>query len=80
LKQMRQLLSQLDNCDQMEQELKNKIDREIEKNGPKSPRLKAMEAEVKKYAKDRDRLLEKEKELRNLALKAMNEKPVGSAR
>jgi hypothetical protein len=79
LKQMRQLLSQLDHCDLMEQELKNKMDRELEKNGPKSARLKSMEAEVKKYAKDRERLLEKEKELRNLALKSMREKPVVGA-
>lgn len=74
LRELRKLLSQYDKLDGLEQEVKTRIDREIEKNGPKSPKLKKLDKDLEKLAKERVKLQEQEKALRDLALKAM-EKP-----
>lgn len=75
LRELRKLLSQYDKIDGLETEVKTRIDREIEKNGPKSPKLKKFEADLAKLQRERDSLNKKEAELRDLALKAMNEPP-----
>lgn len=69
IKELRVLLSQLDKVDGNELEVKGRIDREIEKQGPKSPKLKPMEAELAKLQKERERLLARERELRQLAFR-----------
>jgi hypothetical protein len=76
IKELRQVLGQYDKIDAQEQETKGRIDREIEKRGPESPKLKSLEADLAKFAKERKQLLAKEKELRDLALKSMP--PTGS--
>jgi hypothetical protein len=71
IKELRQVLGQYDQLDAKEQAVKARIDGEIEKNGPESPKLKSLEADLKKLAKERVGLAAKEKELRDLALKTM---------
>ena len=81
IKEMRQVLGQFDKIDGLELEVKTRIDKEIEKNGPKSPKLKKLEASLAKLGKEREALVAKEKALRALALKALNEPavPAGAA-
>lgn len=69
IRELRILLSQLDKVDGSEQEVKSRIDRETEKNGPRSEKLKPMQAELRKLQKERDGLLAREQELRQLAFK-----------
>lgn len=71
IKELRQVLGQYDMIDAKEVAVKGRIDTEIEKNGPESPKLKPLEADLHKLAKERAVLAAKEKELRELALKAM---------
>jgi hypothetical protein len=71
IKELRQLLSQFDKLDNEEVLVKGKLDKEIEKNGPDSPKVKKLEADLAKVGKDREKLVAREKELRDLALKAM---------
>ena len=71
VKELRGILSQYDKLDAQEQEVKARIDREIEKNGPKSAKLKKLDRDLEKLAKDREKLGKRERELRDLALQAM---------
>ena len=71
IKEMRQVLGQFDKVDGLEKEVKTRIDKEIEKNGPDSPKLKKLEADLAKLGKERAELAAQEKELRSLALKSM---------
>jgi hypothetical protein len=77
VKEMRSLLNQFDRIDNRANEIKARIDREIEKRGPESKRLKKLEAQLAKLEKERVKLLEREKEIRDLALLDMHE-PEGS--
>lgn len=79
IKELRQVLGQYDKLDAQEQEVKARIDREIEKNGPKSPKLAKFDEELAKIAKQREKLGKKERELRDLALKAMKAPPAEAA-
>jgi len=72
IKELRQVLGQYDMIDAKELVVKGRIDKEIEKNGPESPKLKSLDADLKKLAKERGELAAKEKDLRDLALKAMS--------
>ncbi|MBZ0154466.1 MAG: hypothetical protein K8J09_23305 [Planctomycetes bacterium] len=71
IKELRQVLGQYDKLDAEEQLVKSRMDREIEKNGPESPKLKKFDADLSKVAKKREQLKTRESELRDLALKAM---------
>ena len=71
IKELRQLLSQYDKLDAEEQLIRGRLDKEIEKNGPDSPKVKKFEADLLKVAKEREQLAAKEKELRDLALREM---------
>ncbi|HEX5054762.1 MAG TPA: hypothetical protein VFZ65_23500 [Planctomycetota bacterium] len=71
IKELRQLLGQYDKLDEQELQLKGRMAREGEKNGPSSPKLKKLEADLAKIGKERDRLGAREKELRDLALEHM---------
>jgi hypothetical protein len=71
IKELRQVLSQFDKIDAEESLIKGRLDKEIEKNGPESEKVKRFEADLAKVAKDREKLVAREKELRDLALKAM---------
>jgi hypothetical protein len=72
IKELRQVLSQYDKIDGLEQEVKTRIDKEIEKKGPESPKIKELEAKLAKLGKERDELKAKETALRSLALKTLN--------
>ncbi|MCB9886980.1 MAG: hypothetical protein H6838_15920 [Planctomycetes bacterium] len=76
VRELRKLLSQYDKIDGLEKELKARIDREIEKNGPKSAKLKKLDRDMEKLNKERTKLQAEEKELRDLALKVMEKPPV----
>jgi hypothetical protein len=71
IKELRQVLSQYDKLDEEENLVKGRLDKEIEKNGPESERVKKFEADLVKLKKERDKLIAREKELRDLALKTM---------
>lgn len=71
VKELRQVLGQYDKIDAREQEIKARIDREIEKNGPKSSKLKKLDRDLEKLGKEREKLARQERELRDLALQAM---------
>lgn len=75
VKELRQVLAQYDRVDGQEQEIKARIDREIEKNGPKSPKLAKFDEDLLKAAKLREKLGKRERELRDLALLAMKTVP-----
>jgi hypothetical protein len=75
VKELRQVLGQYDKLDAQEQEVKARIDLEIEKNGPKSPKVVKLEGDLDKLAKKRATLGARERELRDLALKAMAATP-----
>jgi len=72
IRELRKVLSQYDSIDGMEQAVKERLDKEMEKNGPESPRLKKFEADLAKLGKERDELKAKETALRSLALKTLN--------
>ncbi len=69
IKELRQVLGQFDVLDAEENNIKNRIDTEIEKHGPDSPKLKKFDADLKKVTKERSKLQSREKELRDLAMK-----------
>ncbi len=71
IKELRQLLSQFDKLDAEEQLIKGRLDREIEKNGPDGLKAKKLQGDLVKVGKDREQLVSREKELRDLALKTM---------
>lgn len=71
VRELRALLSQYDKVDAMELEVKARIDKEIDKNGPDSPRLKRYEQDLAKLQQERAMLVQKEKQLRALALKEL---------
>ena len=70
IKQLRKVLSQYDKIDAQEDLIRSRIDKEIEKNGPKSKKLAKFHKQLDKVAKERKELRAKEAELRDLALKA----------
>jgi hypothetical protein len=69
IKELREVLGQFDVLDGKEITVKNRIDTEIEKRGPESPKLKELDGDLKKIAKERTKLQAREKELRDLALR-----------
>ena|SRR5688572_9538985 len=79
IKELRQVLGQFDKLDAEEQQIKGRLDREIEKNGPESAKVKKFEDDLKKVAKDREKLVAREKDLRDLALKTMPAKDAAGA-
>lgn len=70
IKELRQLLSQYDKLDAEEQLVRTRIDQEIERNGPKSTKLAKFDRQLAKLQKEREALVARERELRDLALKA----------
>lgn len=70
VKDLRVLLSRFDSVDALEQQLKARMDQEIDKRGPDSPRLKKMHAQLDDLQAQRQDLREKCKQLRELALVA----------
>lgn len=72
IKDLRKLLSQYDRIDAEEQNIKTRMDKETEKNGLGSPKLKKLEGDLAKLGKEREKLGKQEQELRDLALKALN--------
>jgi len=78
VKEMRKLLSQYDKVDAMEKEIKGRLDKEIEKRGPKSPRLKKLYRQLEELDQERQELVAREKEIRTLALREVNAGSGGS--
>jgi chromosome segregation ATPase len=76
VRDLRTLLSKFDSVDALELEIKARMDKEIEKHGPTSARLKRMQAELDDLKVQRQVLSAKAKELRELAL-ATPEAPAG---
>ncbi|MFT4512049.1 MAG: hypothetical protein ACI89X_001991 [Planctomycetota bacterium] len=70
IKQLRKVLGSYDKIDAQEQLIRSRIDKEIEKNGPKSKKLKKFDKDLAKVAVQREKLRAKEKDLRDLVLKA----------
>jgi hypothetical protein len=85
VKEMRGILAQFDKLDSMEEEIKARIDRETEKRGPGSEKIRGYEQDLQSLAKERQKLLERERATRALALKELAAKdavpqPSGSGR
>lgn len=78
LKELRQVLSQYDKLDAREQEIRARIEKETVKNGPESPKLKKFDQDLADLEKDRKKQGDREKELRDLALKAMPSSKAGA--
>jgi hypothetical protein len=68
VKELRGLLSQFDRVDGLEQELKARIDGEIEKRGQGSEKLAKYEADLRELQHERDQLRARERQIRALAL------------
>lgn len=79
IKELRQLLSQFDKLDAEEQLVKGRLDKEIEKNGPGSAKVRKLEADLQEVGRKRDKLQARERELRDLALKTMPATDKGGA-
>ena len=79
IKKLRKLLSQYDKLDAQEDLVRARIDKEIEKNGPKSRKLKKFDKDLAKLAKEREKLRQDERDLRDLALKAPKEEAAGAS-
>jgi hypothetical protein len=71
IKELRQVLGQYDKLDDEEKLTKERLERELEKNGPESPKVKKFESDLQKLGKEREKLVAREKDLRDLALKEM---------
>lgn len=68
VKELRALLSQFDSVDALAKELKARMDRELDKRGPDSPKLKQMQDDLDELGEKRQKLLDEEKKLRELPL------------
>ncbi len=71
IKELRQVMGQFDKLDAEEQLVKSRLDKEIEKNGLDSPKVKKFDADLAKLGKERDKHVARLADLRDLALKAM---------
>jgi hypothetical protein len=78
VKEMRALLVQMDRVDNLDLELRARLDREIDKNGPESPKVKKMTKEIDDLKQEREALVAREKALRAKALQLM--KPAAPAK
>jgi len=83
VKELRALLSDFDTLDALEVDAKVRIDKELEKNGPSSPKLKKLNEDQADLQKRRAKLVAREKELRAQvkleAQKAETPKPAAPA-
>ena len=70
IKQLRKVLGKYDKIDAEEDLIRSRIDKEIEKTGPKSKKLAKFNKQLAKVNKERLELRKQEQELRDLALKA----------
>jgi len=77
LKELRKILDQYDRVDGLEIEVVARIEREIEKKGLKSSKLKKLNKQLAKLHSERAKLVAREKDLRGLALKAL-QKPAAT--
>ncbi len=75
IKELRSLLNKYDQLDKQEEDIRARMDREIEKKGAESDKLPKFEAELQKLQKERQELVEREQKLRALALRQLAEAP-----
>ncbi len=68
VKELRSLLNQFDRIDSQALEIRGRIDKEIEKRGPDSARLKKLEDDLQDLDVERKKLVERELEIRRSAL------------
>jgi hypothetical protein len=72
VKELRTLLAQFDKVDNMEQDVKARMDREIDKRGVDTERVKKLELELADLKKQRQALLAREQKIRGLARRDLN--------
>ena len=75
LKELVKLLSQYDNFDSMEDEIRDRMEKELEKNGPKSPKIAAMKKDLADLEKQRQVARAKEKQIMDIGLRSAAAKP-----
>jgi len=80
IKELRALLSDFDTVDALEQELKVRMDKELEKNGPESPKLKKLVEDQEQFRKRREKISAREKELRAQVRLESEGKPAAAAK
>jgi hypothetical protein len=82
VKELRGILAQFDRVDERDQEIKARLDKEIEKNGPDSDKARKLEADLADLTQERAKLLAREKSLRAVALRDLHrpkaEAPAGA--
>ena len=69
LREMPKLMGQIDRYDAEIQELKEAMDSEIERKGPRSPRLQRLKADLKEREAIREKLLAQHKDMLDLKLR-----------
>lgn len=79
VKELRNVLNQFDRIDSRSTELRGRIDKEIEKRGPDSDKLKKLEEELAELDVERKKLHDKELEIRRSALVQAKDAEKGSA-
>lgn len=76
LRELQGVLAQYDNVDSQEDEVRQRLNREIEKRGPNSPRVVRLNRQLAEFDVERKKWMEKEKEIRaSLTLKEQEEEP-----
>ena len=70
IREMHKLLSHYDHLDSREVEIRERLDNEIERNGPKSPKVAEIERDLAEIDKQRKAAKAKEQQLCDLGLKA----------
>ena len=78
IKKLQKILTQYDTIDNLEDTVKRRLEREIEKRGPKSPQVRKLEGKIDELAIKRDNLKEELEALRDLGLKQLEEKAKGT--
>lgn len=72
IKELRTLLAQFDKVDNLELDILARMDKEMEKRGPDTDKVKKFEADLAALQKERQELFAREKKIRALALKEVN--------
>lgn len=80
LRELQKVFAQYDNVDSLEDEVRQRLNREIEKRGPDSPKVKKLEARIAELAEQREKWIAREKEIRaTMELKEPEEAPEADA-
>lgn len=75
VKELLKILNQFDRIDALEADLMDDLDRELERSGPDSPKIRKVQARLKALGEEHEALLATAQELRTLELRAPESEP-----